>query len=86
MSHTVQLLILSLIPFLTSFHIYFAPLFLSFSLAVMPHSFSLSFYYILQSGDTPSMYNSHTGLGLLNPLNVVPLYSLFKMAGGSDLW
>jgi hypothetical protein len=52
----------------------------------MPHSFSLSFYYILQSGDTPSMYNSHTGLGLLNPLNVVPLYSLFKMAGGSDLW
>ena len=32
------------------------------------------------------MYDSHTGLGLLNPLNVVPLYSLFKAIGGSDLW
>lgn len=32
------------------------------------------------------MYASHTGLGLLNPLNVVPLYSLFKLAGGTDLW
>lgn len=36
--------------------------------------------------DSPSMYDSHTGLGLLNPLNIVPLYSLFKMGGGSDLW
>jgi len=36
--------------------------------------------------DTPSMYDSHTGLGLLNPLNVIPLYSLFKAIGGSDLW
>ena len=36
--------------------------------------------------DTPSMYANHTGFGMLNPLNVVPLYSLFKWAGGSDLW
>lgn len=36
--------------------------------------------------DTPSMYDSHTGLGLLNPLNIIPLYSLFKAIGGSDLW
>jgi predicted NAD/FAD-binding protein/cytochrome b involved in lipid metabolism len=36
--------------------------------------------------DTPSMYDSHTGLGLLNPMNVVPLYSLFRLMGGSDLW
>ena len=36
--------------------------------------------------DTPSMYDSHTGLGLLNPLNIVPLYTLFKTIGGSDLW
>jgi len=36
--------------------------------------------------DTPSMYDSHTGLGLLNPLNVVPLYTLFKMSGGTDKW
>lgn len=37
-------------------------------------------------GDSTSMYANHTGLGLLNPLNVVPLYSLFKIGGGSDLW
>jgi len=36
--------------------------------------------------DEPSMYANHTGLCLLNPLNVVPLYSLFKGIGGSDLW
>ncbi|KAK1745800.1 putative fatty acid hydroxylase-related protein [Skeletonema marinoi] len=36
--------------------------------------------------DTPSMYDSHTGLGLLNPMNVVPLYSLFRLMGGSELW
>jgi len=36
--------------------------------------------------DTPSMYDSHQGIGLLNPLNVVPLYSLFRFLGGSDLW
>lgn len=36
--------------------------------------------------DEPSMYDSHQGLGLLNPLNVIPLYSLFKLAGGSDAW
>lgn len=36
--------------------------------------------------DEESMYANHTGLGLLNPLNVVPLYSLFKFVGGSDLW
>ncbi|KAH8052769.1 hypothetical protein JL722_9902 [Aureococcus anophagefferens] len=30
--------------------------------------------------DTMSMYTNHTGLGMLNPLNVVPLYSLFKGA------
>lgn len=34
----------------------------------------------------PSMYANHTGLGLLNPLNVVPLYTLFRTVGGSDLW
>ena len=32
------------------------------------------------------MYANHTGLGLLNPLNVVPLYTLFKLIGGSDAW
>ena len=32
------------------------------------------------------MYDSHTGLGLLNPLNVVPLYSIFRGVGGSKLW
>ncbi|KAL7478071.1 hypothetical protein ACHAW6_003857 [Cyclotella cf. meneghiniana] len=36
--------------------------------------------------DTPSMYDSHTGIGLLNPMNVVPLYSMFRAMGGSDLW
>lgn len=36
--------------------------------------------------DLPSMYDTHQGLGLLNPLTVVPLYSLFKMVGGSDAW
>ena len=36
--------------------------------------------------DTISMYDTHQGLGLLNPLTVVPLYSLFKMIGGSDDW
>ena len=36
--------------------------------------------------DTPSMYDAHTNLGLLNPLNVVPLYSLFRLMGGSELW
>jgi predicted NAD/FAD-binding protein/cytochrome b involved in lipid metabolism len=36
--------------------------------------------------DSPSMYDSHTGLGLLNPMNVVPLYSLFRFMGGSELW
>jgi hypothetical protein len=29
--------------------------------------------------DQPSMYANHTGLGLLNPLNVVPLHTLFKV-------
>ena len=37
-------------------------------------------------GQEPSMYANHTGLGLLNPLNVVPLHSLFKFVGGSELW
>ncbi|KAL9182567.1 hypothetical protein ACHAXT_013219 [Thalassiosira profunda] len=36
--------------------------------------------------DSPSMYDSHTGFGLLNPMNVVPLYSMFRMLGGSELW
>lgn len=36
--------------------------------------------------DTPSMYDSHQGFGLLNPLNIVPLYTLFKTIGGSDEW
>lgn len=36
--------------------------------------------------DTPTMYDGHRGLGLLNPLNVVPLYSLFRFMGGSELW
>ena len=29
-------------------------------------------------GDSRSMYTNHTGLGLLNPLNVVPLYTVFR--------
>lgn len=37
-------------------------------------------------GDSPSMYDNHTGLGLFNPMNVIPLYSLFKLVGGSDEW
>lgn len=36
--------------------------------------------------DTPSMYDSHTALGLFNPMNVIPLYTMFKTMGGSDLW
>lgn len=36
--------------------------------------------------DTPSMYDTTQGLGLLNPLTVIPLYSLFKWIGGSDAW
>jgi hypothetical protein len=36
--------------------------------------------------DTVSMYDTHIGLGLLNPLTVVPLYSLFKLVGGSEAW
>ena len=36
--------------------------------------------------DTPSMYDSHTGIGLINPMNIVPLYSLFRLMGGSELW
>jgi len=36
--------------------------------------------------DLPSMYDAHQGLGMLNPLNVVPLYSIFRLLGGSDAW
>ena len=36
--------------------------------------------------DLPSMYDTHQGLGLLNPLTMVPLYSLYKFVGGSDEW
>lgn len=36
--------------------------------------------------DEPSMYANHTGLGLLNPFNIIPLHTLFKAAGGSELW
>ena len=36
--------------------------------------------------DLPSMYDTHVGIGLLNPLTTVPLYSLFKWRGGSDAW
>ena len=39
-----------------------------------------------RKNDTPSMYDSHTGVGLLNPMNVVPLYSMFRAMGGSELW
>ena len=37
-------------------------------------------------GDSRSMYTNHTGLGLLNPLNVVPLYTVFRAFGGTDAW
>jgi len=36
--------------------------------------------------DTPSMYDTHVGLGVLNPLTTIPLYSLFKLRGGTDAW
>jgi predicted NAD/FAD-binding protein/cytochrome b involved in lipid metabolism len=36
--------------------------------------------------DTVSMYDTHQGLGLMNPLTVVPLYALFRAVGGTDLW
>lgn len=36
--------------------------------------------------DEPSMYDSHTGLGMLNPFNVVPLYRVCKLFGVSDEW
>ena len=36
-------------------------------------------------GDSRSMYTNHTGLGL-NPLNVVPLYTVFRAFGGTDAW
>ena len=39
-----------------------------------------------RKNDTPSMYDSHTNLGLLNPMNIVPLYSMFRLMGGSKLW
>jgi len=39
-----------------------------------------------RGNDSPSMYDSHTGIGLLNPMNMVPLYSLFRLMGGSELW
>jgi len=39
-----------------------------------------------RKNDTPSMYDSHTGIGLLNPMNIVPLYSMFRFMGGSELW
>ena len=32
------------------------------------------------------MYANHTGLGLLNPLNVVPLHSVYRALGGSEAW
>jgi len=47
------------------------------------HFFTLRW---LRTKDEPSMYDGHTGLGLLNPLNVVPLYSIFRAVGGSNLW
>ncbi|KAL7535031.1 hypothetical protein ACHAXR_008423 [Thalassiosira sp. AJA248-18] len=36
--------------------------------------------------DSPSMYDAHTGIGLFNPMNIIPLYSLFRLMGGSELW
>ena len=36
--------------------------------------------------DTMSMYDKHQGFGMLNPMTVVPLYSLFRAVGGSDEW
>ena len=36
--------------------------------------------------DSRSMYTNHTGLGLFNPLNVIPLYNVFRGFGGSDAW
>lgn len=36
--------------------------------------------------DSPSMYDTHVGMGLLNPLTTVPLYTLFKLKGGTDAW
>ncbi|KAJ1451092.1 hypothetical protein M885DRAFT_499772 [Pelagophyceae sp. CCMP2097] len=37
-------------------------------------------------GDTMSMYTNHTGLGMLNPLNVVPLYTLCRAVGVTEAW
>jgi cytochrome b involved in lipid metabolism len=37
-------------------------------------------------GDTPSMYTGHTGLGLLNPCNILPLHTVFRAFGGSEKW
>lgn len=37
-------------------------------------------------GDEPSMYDNHTGLGLLNPFNVIPLYKVCRWYGVSDVW
>lgn len=36
--------------------------------------------------DETSMYDTHQGLGMLNPLTVVPLHTLYKLIGGSDAW
>ena len=36
--------------------------------------------------DTPSMYTNHTGFGMLNPFNIVPLYSLCRAVGVSEAW
>jgi predicted NAD/FAD-binding protein len=36
--------------------------------------------------NTFSMYANHTGLGLFNPFNVVPLYTLCRLAGVSQTW
>jgi len=39
-----------------------------------------------RTNDSPSMYDSHKGIGLLNPMNIIPLYSMFRFMGGSELW
>lgn len=36
--------------------------------------------------DEPSMYDNHTGFGMLNPFNVIPLYKVCKWFGVSDSW
>eukprot|EP00040_Diaphanoeca_grandis_P034197 m.210907 g.210907 ORF g.210907 m.210907 type:complete len:759 (-) comp33095_c0_seq1:211-2487(-) len=45
-----------------------------------------NFYTLEWFGDEVSMYTPQTGLGIFNPLNVYPLYSMCRLVGISQEW